>query len=257
MKRTRVDYNQLAPVYHSRYDGAGKLDGIAQALRNFKAGKVLEAGCGTGRFVQSLRESGAKVFGVDASTGMLAQAAARLGTKGLVVGRANDLPFAPATFDLVCCVNAIHHFDDPHAFVLDAAPLLQPGGVLAIVGIDPRTIRHRYFYEYFEGALELDMVRYPSCGQIVDWAAEAQLENVELNIVEKPVVRYSGKEVFGDTFLAKRSNSLLTLLSEEVYAEGLRQIEAAASHDKVFISELPFGMVTGRRPANASSTERM
>ena len=95
MDRPRVDYNQLAPTYHSRYDGPNKLDGIAQALRSFDARCALEVGCGTGRFLVPLRETGEQVFGVDASTGMLSQAAARLGPSNLVAARANQLPFAP------------------------------------------------------------------------------------------------------------------------------------------------------------------
>ena len=254
MDRPRVNYNQIAPTYHSRYDGPNKLDGIAQALRTFHATRVLEVGCGTGRFVESLRGSGAVVFGVDASTGMLSHAAGRIGPSNLAAARANHLPFQFESFDLICCVNAIHHFDDPRQFILDASPLLRPRGSMAIIGMDPRTIRRRYFYDYFEGARELDMRRYPSFGQLVDWAAEAQLDQVELTIVEKPFVSFKGAAVFDDPFLKKESNSLLTLLSEDAYREGLRRIEAAASQGAEFHYEIAFGMITGRRSPIASST---
>lgn len=253
MDRPRVNYNELAPTYHSRYDGPNKLDGIASALRAFKACTILEVGCGTGRFVESLRETGAAVFGVDASTGMLSHGASRLGPERLAAARANQLPFGPGSFDLICCVNAIHHFDDPRAFILDAAHLLQPGGAIAIIGMDPRTISQRYYYEYFEGTLQLDMRRYPSFGQLVDWVAESRLERVELSIVEVASARFVGRDILSDPFLVKESNSLLALLSDEVYAEGLRRIEAAADTGAEFYSELQFGMVTGRRPSSASA----
>jgi SAM-dependent methyltransferase len=254
MDRPRVNYNQLAATYHSRYAGPTRLDGIAEALRNFNAQRVLEVGCGTGRFVESLRVGGATVFGVDASTGMLAQAASRLGPENLAAARANQLPFAAGLFDLICCVNAIHHFDDPRAFIRDAAPLLSPGGVMSIIGMDPRSIHSRYFYDYFEGAYELDVRRYPSFGQLVDWAAEARLDEVELKIVETSEARFVGKAVFDDPFLQKESNSLLALLSDDVYAAGLRRIETAAAAGAEFRYKLNFGMVTGRRSPTASST---
>lgn len=253
MDRPRVNYNELAPTYHSRYDGPTKLEGIADALLNFHARTVLEVGCGTGRFVKSLRESGATVIGADASTGMLSQAADRMGSYDLVAARANQLPFAPASFDLVCCVNAIHHFDDPRHFVREASSLLEPGGTLAIIGFDPRTVRRRYYYDYFSGTLELDLRRYPSFGELVDWATEAQLDDVELTIVERSSAHFHGAAVLQDPFLKKESNSLLALLSPEVYAEGVDRIEAAASEGAEFYAELAFGMVKGRRSPIASS----
>ena len=255
MSRQRVDYNQLAPTYHIRYDGPNKLDGIAQALRTFQARTILEVGCGTGRFVESLRETGATVLAVDSSTGMLSQAASRLGSAGLAAALANQMPFGPQTFDLVYCVNAIHHFDDPRRFIVDGARLLKPGGTMAIIGIDPRTVRTRYYYEYFEGARKLDLERYPSFGELVDWAAEAQLNRVELRIVEEASARFAGLAILEDPFLKKESNSLLALLAGDVYAEGLRRIEAAARAGAEFYSELTFAMITGSRSPSASSIE--
>lgn len=125
---------------------------------------------------------------------------------------------------------------------------------MGIIGMDPRTIRNRYYYEYFEGARNLDLRRYPSFGQLVDWAAEAQLERVELSIVEVASARFIGRDILDDPFLVKESNSLLALLSNDVYTEGVRRIEAAADRGAEFYTELHFGMVTGRRSSNASAT---
>jgi ubiquinone/menaquinone biosynthesis C-methylase UbiE len=47
--------------------------------------------------------------------------------------RAEALPFADATFDLVTCRIAPHHFDDVGRFVAEAARVLRPGGVFALV----------------------------------------------------------------------------------------------------------------------------
>lgn len=255
MDRSRVDYDQLAATYHSRYDGPKKLEGIAEALKGFRARKILEVGCGTGRFIEPLRETGASVFGLDASPGMLSEAVKRLGSDCLTLGHANHLPFASEAFDLVCCVNAIHHFDDSRGFIRDAALLLKPGGALAIVGIDPRVIRRRYYYEYFDGARDLDLRRYASFGQLVDWTAEAGLENVRLEVVERAAIAYMGRAIFDDPFLKKESNSLLALLSEEIYAEGLRRIQSAADRGAEFATDISFGMITGFRPPIAYAIE--
>jgi SAM-dependent methyltransferase len=247
----RVDYDQLAPTYHSRYAGPTKLEGIAKALvdlaSSIQAEVALEVGCGTGRFVEDLRKVVNQVYGCDRSTGMLGQAAGRLGPERLIAARANNLPLPPESFDLIACINAIHHFDDADAFVRDAFGLLRPGGVLALVGMDPRVVRHRYYYEFFEGSLELDMRRYSSFGHWVDTFAQVGLDRVELRIVETPSVTFVGPEILHDPFLIKSSNSLLTLLSDDVYQAGLRRIEEAAASGKTFHAELPFGMITGFR----------
>jgi len=49
------------------------------------------------------------------------------------VMRAEALPFADATFDLVTCRIAPHHFDDVRAFVTESARVLRPGGRFGLV----------------------------------------------------------------------------------------------------------------------------
>src|SRR5690606_30941636 len=124
----------------------------------------------------------------------------------------------------------------------------EPGGLFAIIGIDPRTIRRRYYYEYFTGALHLDLQRYRSFGDQEDWMAAAGFDRVDLRIVETIVTNFSGREIFDDPFLAKTSNPLFALLTDDAYREGLRRIEQAVTNAEVrgehveFRSELPVGM---------------
>jgi hypothetical protein len=120
--------------------------------------------------------------------------------------------------------------------------------------MDPRVVRHRYYYDYFEGAYDLDMRRYASFGHWVDTFSEAGLDRVELRIVETPSVTFVGPEILKDPFLAKESNSLLTLLPDEVYRAGLNRIEQAAVEGKTFRAELPFGMITGFRSPTVFAT---
>ena len=114
MDRLRVDYDSLSSTYHSRYDER-RLDGIEHALLElvgrYLRPRVLEVGCGTGKWIESLRDAGVSVFGVDASFGMLAHAGERLGSEGFAAAQANDLPFAGELFDIIFSVNAIHHFE--------------------------------------------------------------------------------------------------------------------------------------------------
>ena len=253
MDRPRLDYDRISGSYNSRY-ADNRLDGIERALAEIASRygdpRVLEVGCGTGRWLDGLQRVTRSVYGVDASIGMLTQARTLVGPARLVNARANDLPFSGSRFDVIYSVNAIHHFDDPKEFMMNAGRLLRPGGCLATIGIDPRAIRKRYPYDYFEGAFELDIRRYPSFGQLVDWSSEAGLDAVELRIVECSGLKFKGREVLTDRFLGKDSNSLLALLTDEVYERGLAKIHAAieAHNDVEFDSNLLFGMVTAVKP---------
>jgi ubiquinone/menaquinone biosynthesis C-methylase UbiE len=259
MGRHRLDYDSLAADYNSRYSN-DSLQGIAQALLGlagrFSAATVLEAGCGTGRWIGTLRPLCSRVFGADSSMGMLLQARARLGSAGLIRAVANELPFADRCFDFIYCVNALHHFDDGAAFVRKAAGMLEAGGVLALVGIDPRKNCHRYHYDYFPGARDMDLVRYPSFDEQMDWAQHAGLTDIDLRIVDEYMATYSGREVLADPFLVKNSNSMLALLTDQAYNAGLSRIRAAVEHSEAsgepieFRTRLGFGMVSGCRASD-------
>ena len=224
----RVDYNSLAPTYDARY-AFGTLPGVAAALERVAqrvgARDVLEVGCGTGHWLRVLGAAGRRIFGADASTGMLSQARPK-STALLAAARANHLPFDGPRFDLVFCVNAIHHFDDPRDFILRARELLKPGGALSITGIDPRA-RGRYFYDYFPGSYEFDLQRFPSFGAVLDWMAAAGLESVEYSVADVSAREFEGAAVLNDPFLAKNSNSLLAALSPAEYETGLANIRSA------------------------------
>lgn len=252
----RVNYDQIASTYDRRFEVGGMRATAAALLAladDLRARRILEVGCGTGRWLADLRPATDQLYGLDLSTGMLSRARERDEQLRLVRGRAGQLPFPTAVFDLVYCVNAIHHFDEPRAFVFEARRLLRPRGTLAVVGMDPHGCReHWYLYKYFRGTYETDLARFPSWGTVLDWAAAAGFEQVSWRVVEHIDDPKVGWAVLEDRFLRKDATSQLTLLTDEAYAEGLRRIrtalEAADATGKqlIFPSDILIGMVVGR-----------
>lgn len=106
----KLDYDPLAPTYDQRY-AASPMHSTGLSLLALAgktpSGRILEAGCGTGHWLSELASHGYAIFGLDFSAGMLDQARASgaLRTRGDAV----HLPFAPGVFQLVFCVNALHH----------------------------------------------------------------------------------------------------------------------------------------------------
>jgi SAM-dependent methyltransferase len=71
------------------------------------ASSALDVATGGGHVAARLRELGLRVVTVDPAPGMAPD----------VVSRAEQLPFAAASFDVVACRTAAHHFDDVRAAV--------------------------------------------------------------------------------------------------------------------------------------------
>src|SRR4051794_3341517 len=73
MDRPRLDYDRISGSYNSRY-ADNRLDGIERALAEIASRygdpRVLEVGCGTGRWLDGLQRVTRSVYGVDASIGM-------------------------------------------------------------------------------------------------------------------------------------------------------------------------------------------
>jgi SAM-dependent methyltransferase len=73
--------------------------------------QALDVATGGGHVARRLREAGCEVVSVDPAPGMQAT----------VVARAEDMPFAEGSFDVVACRIAPHHFDDVPAAVREMA----------------------------------------------------------------------------------------------------------------------------------------
>ena len=77
--------------------------------------KVLDVAAGGGHVARRLREEGCTVVTVDRAPGMQPD----------VVSRAEDLPFADGSFDVVTCRIAAHHFEDVREAVGEMARIAQ------------------------------------------------------------------------------------------------------------------------------------
>jgi SAM-dependent methyltransferase len=83
-----------------------------ELFAEWAAGKtVLDVATGGCHVAQSLRKAGSNVVTCDSSPGM----------KPDVICRAEDLPFADSSFEVVACRVAAHHFEDPAAAVREFA----------------------------------------------------------------------------------------------------------------------------------------
>ncbi len=78
---------------------------------------------------------------------------------------AEDLPFADASFDIVTCRIAPHHFSDPQAFVSEVARILRPGGRFVLM--DSVSPDDRELDEFIN---EMEQRRDPTHVRSYNWA---------------------------------------------------------------------------------------
>ncbi len=112
----------------------------AWAAEHARGKDILEAGCGAGMGLPVLAKVARSVQAGDVDPENLR--AARAACAGhmniaLRVFRAQEIPFAGESFDLVLLFEAIYYLPDAGRFFAEARRVLRPGGTLLIVTVNP------------------------------------------------------------------------------------------------------------------------
>jgi ubiquinone/menaquinone biosynthesis C-methylase UbiE len=217
-----VDYDQAAGEYaaHRRIHG-GVFRELVQRAALGPGSTVLEVGCGTGNYAGALVERfRLAAYGLDPSSGMLAQALAQPEAVIWLQGRAEAPGFAGNVFDLVFSVDVIHHVVDVAAFYREATRVLRPGGWVCTVTDSAEIIRRREILSgYFPETVEKELARYPRLAQLEAWMAGAGLVDMVVATVEAPYEITSAQP-----FRAKAYSSL-HLIPEDAWQAGLARLE--------------------------------
>ena len=104
------------------------------SLNDLRGKRVLDAGCGMGRFAEVCADAGAEVHAVDLSTAVEA-AFRNLGHRpNIRVYQADimNLPFPEESFDFIYSIGVLHHTPSTKAAFLNLPALLKSGGAIAI-----------------------------------------------------------------------------------------------------------------------------
>ncbi|MBN8657442.1 MAG: class I SAM-dependent methyltransferase [Anaerolineae bacterium] len=263
MNSLKLNYDQIASQYNQRYPATQTWErgqALLELAQQVNAKTILEVGSGTGFWLNLLNQTGAAMYGLDYSMGMLQQAKRQPAPLSLSRGMGTQLPYRSSTFDLVYCVDAIHHFGNHRAFILEAYRLLKPGGALAVIGHDPHEgSSNWYIYDYFDQVYDNDLRRYPSGNSVLTWMEQAGFHSVTSQTAENIHNVHVGEAVLNDPFLKHNATSQLALLDERTYETGLERIKQALSAAKesreqiVFRSNIHVKMLLGYKPRSVYS----
>jgi 2-polyprenyl-6-hydroxyphenyl methylase / 3-demethylubiquinone-9 3-methyltransferase len=94
---------------------------------------VLDLGCAGGFMAEALAQRGARVTGIDPAAAAIDAARIHARDGGLDIvyhtGVGEDLPYPPASFDAVVCVDVLEHVADLAKVLAEVTRTLRPGGL--------------------------------------------------------------------------------------------------------------------------------
>jgi ubiquinone/menaquinone biosynthesis C-methylase UbiE len=139
MRDGRAGWNEIAAVYDRTraFPGDGERAvpaEIARTLRALGAARILDLGCGTGRYALPLARSGLRVVGADRSAEMLEVLQRKRADERLAIVRcdAEALPFRRA-FDAVLFAHFLHLVPSIETLAGQLGRVLLPGAHLVLV----------------------------------------------------------------------------------------------------------------------------
>lgn len=225
MKEKEFDYcayyDSISPKYNSiRLDSKNDFDTTISFILNHtnkNSPKLLDIGCGTGKYGECLMQHGYVVEGIDKSLAQIEQAKTIISAQ---VGDVCALPFASESYDICTMIMMIHHLsrnDRIQAF-REAHRVLRKGGCLIIKTASHEDLAYRLSSRFFPEAYEIDLRRYPPIETLLDEMACFSKVHSQA-VVSK--TSFDPKSMA--LKLAQRRTSNLGMLSEEALQKGIER----------------------------------
>lgn len=119
-------------------------------LAHEPVGKLLDVGCGGGRFLNRIRKRGWQVEGIDFDEQATKKVTARYGIK-THVGDLNQCALPANSFDVITMSQTIEHLYDPNATLRESLRILKPGGLLVITTPNVNSVGATEFGSFWRG----------------------------------------------------------------------------------------------------------
>jgi 2-polyprenyl-3-methyl-5-hydroxy-6-metoxy-1,4-benzoquinol methylase len=123
---------------------------LSMFLDDLQPGKLFDAGCGDGSFLQAMKRQGWRGGGMDFDAAAVAAGKERYGLD-LLVGDFVTAELDEHDFDAVTMSHVIEHVPDPIAAMSKCRKLLRPGGRLVITTPNAHSLGHTRFGPHWRG----------------------------------------------------------------------------------------------------------
>lgn len=171
LDKTAADYNQVAEKYAQvREKNWKEMDFLFNDYLQSKD-KVLDLGCGHGRFYENFISRGAEYWGADFSENILKLAKRNYPKGRFTLSEALNLPYETEFFDKVYSLAVLHHIPSSRfrlEFLREAKRALKPNGCLILTVWDLKEKRRKRKFNlltwYWERDLDKNDILLPWYG---------------------------------------------------------------------------------------------
>jgi ubiquinone/menaquinone biosynthesis C-methylase UbiE len=201
---------------------------VASRLDSGPVNKILDLGCGTGRFSEGLAvRFDAYVIGVDPSKKMLDQARKkrRVDRVQYQRGNAEAIPLLSEAVDMIFMSMSFHHFTDPDLGARECRRVLRKGGTVVVRTGSREQISSYPYVPFFPKTRSMLEDLLPNNGSLRRVFETAGFRCVVSEVVTQTIA--PNWWVYAEK-LAAGGDSVLARLSEQELASGL---EAVRNHD--------------------------
>ncbi len=223
-----------------------------------QAQSLLDIGCGSGEYLQAAAQRGIpRLVGIDESPERLRQAQAACPQAELHLARAERLPFADQSFDVVLAAQVLHEialFGQPRDLektLSEIRRVLKPEGrLIALDHLDPGPARVRVRlpqkvrsqFDYFAQRYQLRKITFEECPDgtlwlsrrdLQDfvtkiWAFGTAIEDVEMRETHCPFDREKIEALLSEAQLTLREWLTFEEISEDLAEHGIELVEGTS-----------------------------
>jgi ubiquinone/menaquinone biosynthesis C-methylase UbiE len=200
------------------------LDALKFSIPRQEIRKILDLGCGTGRFTAALGKAfECSVVGVEPSSAMLDVARSQNEPEvEWKQGRAENIPLETEAVDLVFMSQVFHHFAEPKQALREINRVLTQAGYVAIRNGTREYNEQLEWLRFFPEAREIEDGRTPSQQELKELVCGASFELITQRTIY---------QLFADSYdeyfekISQRGLSSLIVISDEAFQNGLQQFQ--------------------------------
>jgi SAM-dependent methyltransferase len=230
----KANYTQIAKTWDEARPLSDRnlelcLDLVAKRVGSRNQVKLLDLGCGTGRFaIPFANQLGYSVTAIDSSKEMIEKARQKDADSRVdwLVQDVTNLEIAESSFDVIFISHLLHHLDNPYALIQKCYQILKPNGVIVNRYGAMEHIRDDPEHKFFPEAIKIDELRGATIHQVEVWFQDAGFTEVQSETVIQPTYT-SGEDRLSRVKL--KSTSVLTLISEYAFKAGLESFKKYVS----------------------------
>ncbi len=149
--------------------------------------RVLDVGCGEGRFCRKLRDAGAVATGIDPTPRLLAAARSRDGAGEYVEGVAESLPFPDSAFDVVVSYVVLLDVPDYRTAIDEMSRVMKPGGRLVYANLN--SISSTAIKGWAKGTND-ELLHMPVDNYTFEWGAIVGWRGISIVNYHRPMSDY-------------------------------------------------------------------